>query len=65
MPWVEKHPGRTGGTRYIAVYRDPAGRKRSAGTFSSRRAAERAAHQVDEKVLDRSWVDPHHGKITF
>ncbi len=64
MPWVEKRPGRTG-TRYIAVYRDPAGRKRSAGTFSSRRAAERAAHQVDEKALDRSWVDPHHGKITF
>ncbi len=39
MPWVEKRQVRTGGTRYIAVYRDPAERKRSAGTFSSRRAA--------------------------
>ncbi len=35
MPWVEKRPGRTGGTRYIAVYSDPAGHKRSAGTLPS------------------------------
>lgn len=33
MPWVKKRPS-DGGTRYQAIYRDPTGRKRSAGTFT-------------------------------
>jgi hypothetical protein len=33
MPWVEKRPGTGGRPRYAALYRDPTGAKRSAGTL--------------------------------
>jgi hypothetical protein len=38
---------------------------RSAGTFSSRRDAERAARRAEGKVEDGSWIDPTAGRITF
>ena len=43
MAWVKERITSDGDKRYVACYRDPEGRQRSAGTFSSRRAAERAA----------------------
>lgn len=65
MGWVLEREGRRGRPRYTALYRDRAGRKRSAGTFDSRRAAERAANKQDEKVVDGSWIDPKAGRIGF
>lgn len=42
MAWVVRRDGAQGKT-FKGVYRDPDGVQRSAGTFTSRRAAERAA----------------------
>ena len=50
---------------YVACYRDPEGRQRSAGTYSSRRAAERAAHREEAKVRDGAWHDHSRGQVTF
>jgi len=45
--------------------RDPEGRQRSAGTFSSRRAAERAANREEAKVREGAWHDHSRGQVTF
>jgi hypothetical protein len=46
MAWVvERHGAR--GTRYRGGYRDPDGHLRSAGTFSTRRDALRAANREE------------------
>jgi hypothetical protein len=42
MPWVEKRVAAGGKPRYVALYRDPTGAKRSAGTFPSKVLATRA-----------------------
>lgn len=49
----------------MACYHDPEGRQRSAGTFSSRRAAERAANREEAKVRDGAWHDHSRGQVTF
>jgi hypothetical protein len=54
-----------GTTRFLACYRDPEGWVRSAGTHATRRAAERAAHREEQKVLAGSWRDASLGAITF
>lgn len=62
MPWVAKRPG---GARFQAIYRDPAGRKRSAGTFASEREARHAARRAESSVESGSWFDRTAGKATF
>jgi site-specific recombinase XerD len=49
----------------VACYRDPEGRQRSAGTYSSRRAAERAANREEAKVREGAWHDHSRGQVTF
>ena len=49
MSWVQRRVGEDGAVRYTATYRDPAGRGRSAGTFTSRREAERAGRRAVKK----------------
>ena len=39
MAWVKERTTDDGDKRFVACYRDPEGRQRSAGTYSSRRAA--------------------------
>ncbi len=51
--------------RTPAWYRDPDGRKRSAGSFSSRREALRAANREEQRVLAGSWHDATLGEVTF
>jgi integrase len=65
MSWIVPREWKNGQTRYTAAYRDRAGRVRSAGTFTSRRDAERAARRAEGKVEDGSWIDPTAGRITF
>lgn len=65
MAYAKKRQGHHAGVRYTAVYVDPCGRERSAGTFDSKRAAERAAHRAEGEVLDGEWIDPAGGKIRF
>ena len=50
MAWVSERSGARG-TRYAGIYRNPDGNKRSAGTYSSRREALRAANREEQKVL--------------
>ncbi|MGQ0847296.1 MAG: tyrosine-type recombinase/integrase [Sporichthyaceae bacterium] len=64
MPWVTKRRGATG-TRFIALYRDPTGSKRSAGTFGTEREARHAARRAESSVEAGSWFDRTAGKTTF
>jgi len=64
MAWVMTRHGKRG-TRYTGAYRDPDGRTRSAGSFSTRRDAERAAQREEQKVLAGAWHDSTQGEITF
>ena len=53
------------GVRWTGVYVDAEGRKRSAGSFTSKREAERAAHRQEQLVLAGAWHDHPRGAITF
>ncbi|MDQ3306934.1 MAG: site-specific integrase, partial [Actinomycetota bacterium] len=64
MAWVKPRQGPRG-AGFTACYRDPDGRERSAGTFSSRREALRAANREEQKVLSGSWHDASLGQVTF
>ncbi len=64
MPSVRKRT-RSEGSKYTALYRDPAGRQRSAGTFTSRREAERAGHRAEGTIETGAWLDRTAGRITF
>jgi integrase len=65
MAWVKERTTSDGIKRYIACYRDPEGRQRSAGTFSSKRAAERAGNREEQRVLAGSWRDHSLGEVRF
>lgn len=65
MPSVRPRVTADGRERWVALYRDPSGRQRSAGTFSSERQAERAAHRAESHVESGAWIRPSAGRITF
>lgn len=65
MGWVIQRTAQDGKTRYTAMFRDPYGRTRSAGTFATSRGAGRAADRQDDTVSDGTWIDPTAGRITF
>ena len=65
MAYVVERKRNDGTTRFLACYRDPEGRVRSAGTHPTRRAAERAAHREEQKVLAGSWRDAALGAVSF
>lgn len=58
MGWAEKLPS----GRYRAVYRDAHGRRRSAGTFTHKPKAERAAAAAEHGARRNLWADPDAGK---
>jgi hypothetical protein len=64
MPSVRKR-SRSHGPKYTSLYRDPAGRQRSAGTFDSRREAERAGYRAEGTVETGAWLDRSAGRVTF
>jgi integrase len=65
VSWIIRRVRQDGSVGYTATYRDPTGRGRSAGTFASRREAERAGRRAETKVEDGSWLDRASGRITF
>ena len=65
MAWIKERVTDDGDKRFVACYRDPEGRQRSAGTYSSRRAAERAANREEAKVREGAWHDHSRGEVTF
>jgi hypothetical protein len=54
----------TNGVRWTGVYLDAEGRKRSAGSYGSKREAERAAHRQEQLVLAGTGTTPAAG-ISF
>jgi len=65
MSWVITRRENDGRRRYLAAYRDPSGRTRSAGSFASKRDAERAGRRAESQVENGSWIDRSAGQITF
>ena len=65
MAWIKDRVTDDGDKRFVACYRDPEGRQRSAGTYSVRRAAERAANREEAKVREGAWHDHSRGEVTF
>ncbi len=65
MAYVVERKRNDGTARFLAQYRDPEGRIRSAGTHSSRRAAERAGNREEQRVLAGNWHDHTLGAIPF
>jgi hypothetical protein len=65
MAWVKPRITGDGEKRYVACYRDPEGRTRSAGTYPSHRAAERAGNREEQRVLAGDWHDHTLGAIPF
>lgn len=50
---------------YTGMYLAPDGRWRSAGTYPSKRAAQRAAHREEQSVEEGRWRDRALGATTF
>ena len=65
MPSVRVRRSDDGRTRFVALYRDPTGKQRSAGTFSNGRDAERAGRRAEATVESGAWISPSAGRITF
>ena len=65
MGWLVERPGRDGRVQFTAVYRDLRGRQRSAGTFTSRRAANRAWQKAETGLLMGHVGDPKRGRQTL
>lgn len=65
MGYLRKRAGRDGRLRYTAYYWDIKGRERSAGTFGSKRDADRAWHRAEAKLAEGRIGDPARGRMTF
>lgn len=56
---------RTRNGKHQAIYVDPTGRKRSAGTFSTKKAARDAIKDAEAALTVGQWIDPRDGRTTF
>jgi integrase len=65
MGYSRARAGRDGKARYTAYYWDIRGRERSAGTFSSRKEADKAWQREESKVAEGRAGDPKRGRQTF
>jgi len=59
--WSQERQGKNG-TRYRACYRDLRGRIRSAGTFATERAADKAWQKAEAHVAEGRQGDPQRGR---
>jgi integrase len=65
MGWSQKRITKDGGKRYRACYRDVRGQIQSAGTFSSKRDADKAWQRAETKLAEGRLNDPRRGRQTF
>ncbi len=65
MGYSRARNGRDGKPRYTAYYWDIRGRERSAGTFTSRKEADKAWQREETKVAEGRAGDPKRGRQTF
>jgi integrase len=65
MSWTMKRTASDGTIGFQAIYRDPSGKKRSAGTFPSRREATAEGRRAESRVESGAWIDRTSGRTTF
>jgi integrase len=65
MGYSRARTGRDGKPRYTGYYWDMRGRERSAGTFSSKKDADKAWQREEAKVAEGRAGDPRRGRQTF
>lgn len=65
VAYAKRRVGGDGAVRYTAVYLDPRGRERSAGTFDGKRAAEKAARLAEGSIATGDWIDPANARMIF
>jgi hypothetical protein len=65
MGFAKKRFGKDGKPRYTAVYVDLRGSERSAGTFASEKATDRAWQKAEVELRQGRVGDPARGRQTF
>jgi hypothetical protein len=65
MGYPKRRIGKDGKPRYTAVYVDLRGSERSAGTFASEKAANRAWQQAEVELRQGRVGDPTRGRQSF
>ncbi|GAA1287797.1 hypothetical protein Psi02_70270 [Planotetraspora silvatica] len=65
MGFSRKRTDSKGKVRYIALYRDLRGEQRSAGTYGSKREADKAWQKAEAKLDEGRAANPARGKQTF
>ncbi len=65
MGFTRRRVGTNGAVSYAAVYRDARGRVRQAGTFPSRKQAERAWQHAEAMLAAGRPGDPTSGRVAF
>src|SRR5215467_3716185 len=65
MGFSRKRTGTGGRVRYTAIYRDLRGRQRSAGSFATRREADRAWQRAEVMLGMGRVGEPARGRQTF
>ena len=65
MGQSRKQVGRNGDVRYTAYYEDARGHRRSVGTFTSLKAANKAWQQAEAKVAQGRGGQSHRGRQLF
>ena len=65
MGFSRKRVGRDGRPRYTSYFLDAQGQERSAGTFATRRDADRAWQAVEAIYAAGRPADPRRGRLAF
>jgi hypothetical protein len=65
MGFVRPRVGKDGVVRFQARYIDVKGSRRSAGTFSTEKAAIRAWQRAEDKIAEGRLGDPRRGRQKF
>src|SRR3954452_6843580 len=65
MAYAERKKLRDGKTVFYAVYLGPDGRRRTEGSYPSKRDAEKAADRLEQESVEGRWVDPRTSRMTF
>jgi integrase len=65
MGFTRPRPGRNGVTRYQALYDDVKGHRRSAGTFTTEKAADKAWHKAEARMDEGRMGNPSRGRQRF
>ncbi len=65
MGFARRRVDTDGRVRWAAIYRDLRGRIRSAGTFTTEKAADRAWQRAEFRMAEGRIGDPRRGRQTF